>query len=184
MKNRICSFLACVSALWALSTQDLSAQMVALRSDALKDVMMTPSMGLDFVVGEKYTLGAEVAFNHHPWGIQMQMTSVTPEFRYWYNGRPFTRQYVGVVACLTGYNLAWDNIHHGDAWGIGISFGHVMTLTQRWNLDFAASLGTIGYREKFYYKNDNFTDYGERANSRGYVLLPIRLGVSVIYVIR
>lgn len=184
MKNHICSLLACVIALWTLSTQDLSAQMVALRTDPLKDLMMTPSMGLDFVVGEKYTLGSEVVFNCHPWGIKMQMTSVTPEFRYWFNGRPFTRQYIGIVANMTGYNLAWNNVHHGDALGIGVSFGHVWTLTQRWSIDFAGSLGIIGYKEKFYYKNDYFADYGERANSRGYVLLPIRLGVSAIYVLK
>ena len=163
---------------------DLSAQMVALRTDPVKDLMLTPSIGLDFVVGEKYTLGAEVAFNRNPWGIKMQMTSVTPEFRYWFNGRPFTRQYIGVVANMTGYNLSWNNVHHGDALGIGVSFGHAWTLTQRWSIDFAGSLGIIGYREKFYYKNDYFADYGERANSRGYVLLPIRLGVSAVYVLK
>lgn len=184
MKKRICNLLACVVALWAFSAQDLSAQMIALRTDAVKDLMLTPSLGLDFVVGEKYTLGAEVAFNHNPWGIKMQMTSVTPEFRYWYNGRPFTRQYIGIVANMTGYNLAWNNIHQGDAIGVGISFGHVITLTQRWSIDFAGSLGIIGYREKYYYKNDYFTDYGERPNARGYVLLPIKLGVSAIYVLR
>lgn len=184
MKRRICSLLACVAALWMLSSQHLSAQMVALRTDAVKDLMMTPNLGFDLVVGEKCTLGAEVAFNHNPWGMQMQITGVTPEFRYWFNGRPFTRQYVGLVANITGYNIEGATTHHGDAWGIGMSFGHVWTLTQRWNIDFTGSLGAIGYREKFYYKNDYFADYGERANARGYVLLPIRLGVSVVYVIR
>ena len=69
--------------------------MVAVRTDAVKDLMLTPNVGVDLVVGEKYTLGAEVAFNRNPWGLQMQMTSVTPEFRYWFNGRPLTRQYCG-----------------------------------------------------------------------------------------
>ncbi len=184
MKTRICSLLACVVALWALSTQELSAQMVAVRTDALKDLLLTPNVGLDFVVGERYTLGAEVAFNHNPYGLKMQMTSVTPEFRYWFNGRPFTRQYIGIVANMTGYNIALNNHHHGDALGIGLSFGHVWTLTKRWNIDLTGSLGMIGYREKFYYKYDNIADYGERANARGYVLLPVRLGVSVVYVLR
>lgn len=184
MKKRICSLLACVVALWALSTQELSAQMIAVRTDALKDLMLTPNVGVDFVVGERYTLGAEVAFNHNPYGLKMQLTSVTPEFRYWFNGRPLTRQYVGVVANITGYKLDLNNHHHGDAYGVGISFGHVWTLTERWNIDLTGSLGVIGYREKFYYKHDNFADYGERVNARGYLLLPIRLGVSVVYVIR
>lgn len=184
MKRNICRLLVCVVALGILSTQELSAQMVAVRTDALKDLLLTPNIGVDIVVGERYTLGAEVAFNRNPYGLNMQMASVTPEFRYWFNGRPLTRQYVGVVANMTSYDLALNNHHHGDAFGIGVSFGHVWTLTERWNIDLTGSLGVIGYREKFYYKYDNFADYGERANARGYVLLPIRLGVSVVYVIR
>ena len=184
MKKSICRLLTCVIALWALSVQDISAQMVALKTDVVKDLMLSPSVGVDLVVGERYTLGGEVMFSRNPWGIKMQMTSFTPEFRYWFNGRPLTRQYVGVVANITGYKLAWNNVHHGDALGLGISFGHVWTLTQRWNIDLSGSLGVIGYKEKFHYKNDNYTDYGERTNARGYALLPIKLGVSVVYVIR
>lgn len=184
MKKHFFNLLTCMVALWALSTQELSAQMVAVRTDAVKDLMLTPSIGFDLVVGEKYTLGAEVAFNHNPWGIKMKMTSVTPEFRYWYNGRPLTRQYVGIVANMTGYNLAWNKVHHGDALGVGISFGHVWTLTQRWNIDLGGSLGVIGYREKYYHKNDILAEQSQPVNARGYVLLPIKLGVSVVYVIR
>ncbi len=184
MKKSIYRLLTCVVALLALSTQDLSAQMVAVRTDALKDLLMTPNVGVDLVVGEKCTLGAEVAFNRNPWGVKMQMTSVTPEFRYWFNGRPLTRQYVGVVANMTGYKLNWKDYHHGDAVGLGLSFGHVWTLTQRWNIDLSGSFGVVGYREKFFRQGDDISGYGERFNARGYALVPIKLGVSIVYVIR
>lgn len=182
--NKRCSLLVCVVALWVFSTQYVSAQMVAVRSDVLKDLLMTPNIGLDFVIGDRHTIGAEVAFNTDPWGAQMKMTSVTPEYRYWFNGRPFTRQYVGAVAILTNYDLVWNNIYSGDALGAGVSFGHVWTLNERCNIDLTASVGVIGYKQKFYYKNDYFADYGERTNAMGYLLLPIRLGVSVVYVLR
>ena len=184
MRIRICILLTCMAALWILVPQQISAQMVALRTDIAKDLLMTPNIGIDFVTGEKCTLGAEVAFNNNPWGMQMQMTSVTPEFRYWYNGRPFTRQYVGIVANLTSYDIVWNNIYSGDAIGMGVSFGHVLMLTKRWNIDFTASVGVMGYRQKYYYKNDYFADYGERINAKGYLLVPIRLGVSIVYVLR
>lgn len=181
MKKSILKLLACVVALWICSTQNLSAQMVAVRTDALKDLLMTPNVGVDLVVGEKFTLGAEVAFNKNPWGVKMQMTSFTPEFRYWFNGRPLTRQYVGLVGNLTGYKLAWKDTHHGDAVGLGISFGHVWTLTQRWNIDLSGSCGLVGYRER--HADNGVTPTGD-ANAMGYTLFPIKLGVSVIYVIR
>lgn len=174
MKKSILKLLACVVALWVCSTQNLSAQMVAVRTDALKDLLLTPNVGVDLVVGEKCTLGAEVAFNKNPWGVKMQMTSFTPEFRYWFNGRPLTRQYVGIVGNLTSYDL--KDKHSGDALGLGISFGHVWTLTHRWNIDLSGSCGIVGYR--------GIEGTGNVANEYGYTLFPIKLGVSVIYVIR
>ena len=179
MRKNILKLFACVVALWVFSTQNVSAQMVAVRTDAVKDLLMTPNIGLDLVVGEKYTLGAEVAFNRNPWFMKgVRMTSLTPEFRYWFSGRPLTRQYVGVVANMTAYGLSQR--HQGDALGLGMSFGHVWTLTQRLNIDITGSLGVISYREWY----DKGGDDPKGINGRGYTLLPIRLGVSVVYVIR
>lgn len=182
--KRFRSILVIFVLLAALHPQQSFAQMFALRTDVVKDLLMTPTLGFDFVVGEKHTLGAEVAYNENPWDVQMHLVSVTPEFRYWFNGRPFTRQYVGIVANMTAYTLTWNNIYAGDALGIGMSFGHVWTLTKRWNIDFSASVGVMGYKQKFYYKDDYFADYGERTNSMGYLLLPIKLGISMVYVLR
>ena len=182
---RICRTLMLTAALLALVPRDASAQMMALRTDLTKDLLMTPSLGLDFVIGEKQTIGVEVIYNNRPWKQQMQMVSVMPEYRYWFNGRPFTRQYIGAVANLTSYSLTWSkNVYDGDALGLGLSFGHVWTLSERWNIDLTASVGVFGYRQKYYYTSDYFQDYGERTNARGYLLMPIKLGVSAVYVIR
>jgi hypothetical protein len=182
MRKSIFKLFVCVAALWMFSTHNASAQMVAVRTDAVKDLLVIPNVGLDLVVGEKYTLGAELAYKPDVlfggW-----MTSVTPEFRYWFSGRPLTRQYVGVVANMTAYGfrpIKNPTMHRGDAFGVGLSFGHVWTLTQRWNIDFTGSLGLVAYRGLYGVnepKNHGISEYG-------YTLLPIRLGVSVVYVIR
>lgn len=183
--RRICRLLVLTTVLLALVPRSASAQMMALRTDMTKDLLMTPSIGLDFVVGEKHTFGVELLYNNRPWKQQMRLVSVMPEFRYWFNGRPFTRQYIGAVASLSSYSLTWSkNVYDGDALGIGLSFGHVWTLTKRWNIDFSASVGVLGYRQKYYYTNDYFQDYGERTNAIGYLLMPIRLGISAVYVFR
>lgn len=192
MKKSVLKLLACVVALWICSTQNLSAQMVAVRTDALKDLLMTPNVGVDLVVGEKFTLGAEVAFARDPWLItkdlrdknDLRLTSVTPEFRYWFNGRPLTRQYVGLVANMTAYEFKFgESMHQGDAYGVGLSFGHVWTLTQRWNIDLSGSCGLVGYRERYTNTKNGAVPTGD-ANAWGYTLFPIKLGVSVVYVIR
>ncbi|MBE6291034.1 MAG: DUF3575 domain-containing protein [Bacteroidales bacterium] len=182
--KRICSYFILLIALFVLAPGKVAAQMIAIRTDMLKDVLMTPSLGVDFVVGEKHTIGAEVAFNNQPWNMDMKLVSVTPEFRYWFNGRPFTRQYVGVVGNLSVYDMTFDHVYNGDALGLGLSFGHVWTLTKRLNIDLSAGIGVLGYRQKYYYKNDHPADYGERVNSKGHMLMPIKLGVSLVYVLR
>ena len=140
--------------------------------------------GEGLVVGERTTLGAEVAFNNQPWKQDIKLVSVMPEFRFWFNGRPFTRQYVGLVGNFSIYDVAFEHVYNGDALGLGLSFGHAWTLTKRISIDFSGSVGVIGYKQMYHKKDELLEGNGIVANSRGHMLMPIKLGVSLVYVIK
>ena len=61
-------------------------------------------------------------------------------------------------------------------------------ITSRFNIDFHAGFGVIGYKQKEYYEGDHFDqDYMEgnkRTNASGYTLLPTNIGVSVHYILK
>lgn len=182
--KRTCSYIILIVALSVFIPQKVSAQMIAVKTDVVKDLLMTPSLGVDLVVGERTTLGAEVAFNNQPWKQDIKLVNVMPEFRFWFNGRPFTRQYVGLVGNFSIYDVAFEHVYNGDALGLGLSFGHAWTLTKRISIDFSGSVGVIGYKQMYHKKDELLEGNGIVANSRGHMLMPIKLGVSLVYVIK
>lgn len=166
----------------------LHAQQVALKTNGLMFAAMMPNAGCEFVVGERSTIDLSVFGAVNIYGNKAKMVGILPEYRYWFNGRPMTREYVGIAALGTSYNITWgERIYEGDAAGVGVTFGHVMNLSRRLNIEFYGGFGAVYFKQKQYYKGDNLADYTDgtaQANATGYKLLPIKLGVSISYIIK
>ena len=100
------------------------------------------------------------------------------------------REFIGIGGIGTVYDITWKGkVYDGAALGLGLTFGYVLPITSRLNIDFHAGFGFVTYKQKEYFVGDQYdSDYvfdGEqRANATGYYLLPTRIGVSVSYVIR
>ena len=168
-----------------LTSLNISAQMVAIKTDVLKDALMVGNVGIDFVVAERHTIGMEFVYADGAWQRPVKIAGLVPEYRYWFNGRPFTRQFIGLAGGFASYDIAWNRkIFKGDAYGAAVSFGHIFTLTPHWNIEVASSVGIAAYKQEFYYKGDNYLGYGHRTNSHGYYMIPVKFGVSVVYVLR
>ena len=118
------------------------------------------------------------------WGQDIQIASFAPNFRYWFNGRPFTRQFVGAKVRLAQYDITWGkSVYDGVALGAGLILGHVFNLSKRWNLELEGGLDANLYTQKEYYKGDTYEELGDRNNSRGLMMTP-HVSVSISYIIR
>lgn len=148
------------------------AQLLAVNVDAALLATQTYNAGMELTVGGRHTLGLAVLGNYHPWVLKdMRCIAVQPEWRYYYSGRPMMSNFVGVSAIFVNYDIDWkDENHHGDAIGAGLTFGHVMPLTERLNLDFHASLG-------LWLRN-------ERKAPVSAIVLPTKIGISLSYILK
>ena len=176
-------FMLCAGA------QRAGAQQIAVKTNGLMWLAMTPNLGFEIVTGE-HTSVALSAFGHSkPYGLDSKMAGLQPQFRYWFNGRPMTREFIGAGALLTTYDISMrDNVYDGDAIGLGLVGGYVFSLGKRWSLELSGSFGFVYFHQKQYHYNDNYDDYfvdeAVRTNARGYKLFPVDLGVSFIYIIK
>lgn len=167
-----------------------SAQMIAAGTDVAQDLLMTPNLGVEMVVGERTTLGLSVFGNHKPWGRDMKMIGLQPEYRYYFSGRPMHSFFVGAGAVAASYDITWKGkVYDGEAAGAGLTFGYVINLSRRLNIDCHAGFGAIFYKQKEYFTGDTYdNDYIEDGrlltNAHGYVLLPTRIGVSITYILK
>lgn len=168
----------------------LHAQKVAVGTNVLMDALMIPNLGAEVVVGERSVVGLHGFGTYHPWGQDVRLLGVQPEYRYFFSGRPMNSFFVGVSALALSYDITWSSkVYDGIAIGGGLTFGYVMPLSHRANLEFYSGFGAFFYNRKEYYKGDFYdTDYsieGQlRPNAQGYYLLPTRIGVSLTYILK
>jgi len=175
--------------LFCMGQPRVHAQQVAIKTNGLMWLAMMPNAACEFVAGERSTVDLSVFGAVNIYGKEAKILGVAPEYRYWFNGRPMTREYVGIAAMGTTYDITWGRkVYQGDAGGLGLTLGYVMNLSKRLNVEFTGGCGLVYFQQKQYYVNDSFDDYigagGVQANANGYKILPLKLGVSVTWILK
>lgn len=182
---RIC----CLTMLLGFSVlPSLQAQQFAVKTNGLLLATLTPNLGFEFVVGERSTIDVSLFKSFSFYGKDVDVLGAAPEFRYWFNGRPMTREFVGVAALATTYDITWGRrVYNGDAFGCGLTFGYVMNFGRRLNLEFTGGVAAVRFKQKQHFVDDHYEDFAELGqnipNSKGYKLLPMKLGVSITYIL-
>ena len=187
--KRLAVILVAVGAMLVCSNE-AKAQQVAVKTNALFWAAMTPNIGCEIVTGEHTSFELSAMGHWRPFDLPSKLVSIQPEFRYWFNGRPMTREFVGVTSMIAAYDMtvAKKYVYNGNALMLGLVGGYVFALSDHWNFELCGGFGVLGFKQKQYYINDNYDDYfvdeAVKANSMGYKLFPAKLGVSFSYIIK
>lgn len=159
-------------------------QLLALKTDVLMDAVMTPNLNIELVTGGKTSINATVFGNYKPWSKDMKMIGVMPELRYWFNGRPLTREFIGLSALGVSYDITWGSERYdGDACGVGLTFGYAFYLARHWTLECHAGLGAVYYTHTHSYVKDHYVQQNVH-NAHGYSLIPYKVGISFVYILK
>lgn len=164
-------------------------QNVAIKTNALFLAASTPDLGVELITGEHTSLALSVFGNYKPYTLNCKLIALQPEFRYWFNGRPLTREYIGCSVAGVMYDTGISkHVYRGNALSAGITGGYVWSLGKRWSFELSAGFGFLFFKQKQYYKGDNYDDsfVGEltQSNNWGYKLFPSKLGATFIYIIK
>lgn len=171
--------------------QVMHAQQIAVKTDVLLDALTAPNLGLEMVCGEKSTVGLSFMGCNKPYGQDVKIFALQPEYRYWINGRPMTREFIGLCALGTSYTINRKNTtYDGLAAGLGLTFGYNYNISKRFNIEGYFGFGAVAYSHREYRSDALYSDYmddGETKvshNTTGYVLMPTKIGISVSYIIK
>lgn len=187
MKHINIVFIALLFALF--SSTEARAQQVAVKVNGLMCAAFTPNIGCEVVIADNSSVDLSVFGHYKPFGIHSSILGIQPEYRYWFNGRPMIREYVGATMLYSSYDMTFSKqVFDGDGLGFGLTGGYVFSFGKRWNLELSGGFGFFFFHQKQYYKGDNYDDYfvdeAVKANSWGYELVPIKLGVTISYIIK
>lgn len=188
--KRIIYILVLSLSLATLGTRSACAQQLALESDGLMLACMAPNIGLELVTGEKTSLALNALGAYRPYGLDMKGFAVRPEFKFWLAGRPMIREYLGVMGIITGYDMTFGGqVRDGKAMGLGVTGGYSFKLGEKFCLDVSAGVGALYYSQRLYPEGVKYEDLfpGDepvKDNSRGYCIAPMKLGVTLVWLMR
>ncbi|MDE6157538.1 MAG: DUF3575 domain-containing protein [Muribaculaceae bacterium] len=165
------------------SSQQLSAQRLALKTNTIDWLMLSPNLTLEARLSSRFSLQLGIASNPTHISIaNVQLTNfrVEPELRYWFN-RPMARHFIALSATAGTFNLRYKDHHFlGDAVGAGISYGYALVLSDHWNVEFELGAGIANVSAKNYYG----ADVPETKNYTRWLPVPIRAGLSFAYIFK
>ena len=99
-----------------LPLSSVRAQMVAVNTDVLMDVLQIPNMGVEIVVGERSVAGLHAFGGYRPWGKDVRVLGLQPEYRYFFSGRPMNSFFVGLGLLASSYDVTWaGKVYDGNA---------------------------------------------------------------------
>ena len=167
----------------SLGVPRVNAQLLAVKTNALADVAMAPNLSVEVVTGGKTSINATVIGCVNFYGKDVRMIGVMPEFRYWFNGRPLTREFIGISGAVAAYDLTWgDQRYKGDADAGAITFGYDFLLSPHWSLECHAGIGLLYYDQQRYYLGDRIRD--NHYNANGFHIIPYNVGVTFAWIIK
>jgi hypothetical protein len=172
-----------------LLSSKAEAQQIGVKTNALMWTALTPNLGCEVVVGERSSLDLSIFGHAKPYGWDSRLFALQPEYRYWFSGRPMTREFVGVCAMVADYDMIVRNhVYDGSAVSIGMTGGYAFYLGRSWRFELCGGLALLYFRQKQYYRHDNYDDYfieqESPVNSWGYKLFPAKIGVTFTYIIK
>ena len=173
-----------------IACNKLQAQLVVVNTEATSDLLMAPNLGLEVVTGNHSSVGVNFLYSPKVLGFGLKLTAIQPEYRYWFSYRPVNKWFVGVGGIGAMFSGPFQGKYYdGYGIGLGLTYGYVWNVTNRLNIEVHSGFGAFFYNRKEYFEGDNYdvdyTDNGaQRANAKGYYLLPTRIGISVSYILK
>ncbi len=191
----------CISVLPAFICSKADAQALAVKTDALMWAGLTPNLSLELSTGERTTFELSGFGHKNPYGLVSEIVSVQPQFRYWFGGRTMIREFVGVAALFTTYDMTMRQqlfgkgtesspyqVLDGDAVGLGITGGYVFAIGGRFNVELSCGFGVAAFRQKKYFQGgadaEAIAKESAGPNSKGFQIIPIDLGVTLTYILK
>ena len=167
----------------------------AVKTILLYDATSTLNLGVEFGLGQRWTL--DISGNYNPWTFsgnrKMKHWLVQPEVRWWSCTR-FSGHFVGLHAHGGGYNwggmLPWairpgsdlrDHRYQGWLVGAGVSYGYHWVLGNRWGLE--ATVG-VGYAYLDYDKYPCAKCGRKIGSASEHYFGPTKAGITLIFMIK
>lgn len=135
-------------------------QDIRLRTNLLPWIAAVPNLGLEYVVGEKWSIVADVWFC--PWKISdrysLKTVTILPEGRWWIKSNR-KGSFLNLHFDVSWFNLRANSYRYQDVsrplLGTGIGYGYRLEMSDRWGFEFEIGAGVANTKYERYYNVPN-----------------------------
>ena len=188
---KIIALVSFVLVLCSISLPVMS-QSIVLKNNLLYDATLTPNIGIEVKLADKWTAGLNLGYQ--PWPFKdtaerkMRHFLIAPEVRYWLCD-VFNGWFIGANAFWSHYNVSkvkfpfgmYPSVENrrkqGDAFAAGFFAGHSWILSPRWSIEAEAGLDA-GYTK---YKEFECKHCGDTYGEDKKAFLTPKVGINIIY---
>lgn len=132
--------------LTVLFPRESKAQRLAVSTDALEWLTVSPNVSVDLVFAQHHAFSLSASAS--PWkltpNVYLKHLTISPEYKYWLN-MPFYKSYIGGKLLYSSYDICVNKaVHKGNLVGALVDYGYSFIFSKRFNLVPTAGLG-VGY---------------------------------------
>lgn len=167
------------------SWKPADAQRIALKTNTLDWVLMSPNLSLETRLSNRITLDVGMSGNLLSWSpygsdVKLRNFRVEPELRYWFN-RPMARHFVGIGLMGGPFDLQFrSHCYKGNIVAAVVNYGYALVLNRHWNVEFTVGVGlgrTWGYDYRSYEEQ-----LPKEKNMNKWIPVPMGTSVSFSYI--
>lgn len=163
------------------------AQRLAITTNLLEDVVLTPNLGFDIVLSDKQSIAFDASYSPYKLSSQFHNKRMTfrTEYKFWLN-QAFYAHYIGIDAVASSSEVGLGGFSSRDEYiGLGIGYGYSFIIGKRLNIVPSIGIG-LAYGNN-YEGHDHMSDTRlpiQAVQIPGFKPILTRLSVTLQYILR
>ncbi len=166
--------------LFFCSGEQLFAQKIGLRTSVAPWAVLAPNLGVDLTLNSNFSFNIQATYRPN-WKEDeyKEFCIIQPELRYWLNGRPQARHFVGFSAFyLDNEILHKERYYKGSGVAAGFTYGYSYVLSKHWNIEASLGVGALYSRQSNTAERIETTP---KINDCCWRVVPMKCAVAFVY---
>ena len=174
------------------STEYIRKPLIAVKTNLLYDLLITPNIGYEIPIGQKFSFFSDYTF---PWWLNRSNDRAWQMLKWDIGGRWYFSKHdkEDLLDVLRGHHLGLDlsagyydlepkhKGWQGEFQAVGLEYGYTWRLSERWRLDASICAGLFATKFRYYKGDSSDVHLIYQNHGKLFYFGPIELGITLKY---
>lgn len=175
--------------LLVFACRSVSAQQIAVKTNALSDLGAIPNIGVELVVGEKTSIEFGLTGTvTKPWKKELELATGSLQYRHWISQRSLSQLFIGVGGRIGSYTYRDEQYSYYSDLGVAEVFGgYAWPIAKRWNFELYYGIGLLlqqQHKIPMCTPQEVTTEVTMEQTNLKYDLATTSVGINIVYILK